>query len=469
MSEDAALALHQKKLEKDFSSRLLLVNQEAELTRLTRLTSHPQILRATKNDEDSLKMALWRALFLEITAPFDRELARPILRMKEAIDAVGAGFLDLDLPRFENFIRNLCYSARMKDGRSLEGHFAGTPAIITGGGPTLRKLAPHLGEISQRALIFSGGAAVTALMREKITPDFIAALDGASSSTRNASFANCRAPLFFQISAASAILAQAKGDLLYLPESSYHFEQWLCEKAGYPSGIFDSGWTVVNFQMAIARHLGCSPIILAGVDLCGNRADLYAAKTDLSDGGWLPLSDSGFSGDAGKLLTRRDWLISKEWIEEFANSSELWRIHPSQLPIEGARIVTLADLQALPEIEKKMPQNFPHIQPLPFEIGNEIAESEECLKRLLTLIESAYPNSPLEGLPWLLAIKELEKSAVYGHFLLPIWSVWVHIFNREKKITACPLHFEVNRILFLQNTLAKLEAIWSKRAQPTHC
>lgn len=178
-----------------------------------------------------------------------------------------------------NFFKNFLNIYLMKLGESLRGKFKGVPAIICGAGPSLAKQAEHLKAVKDRALIFAGGTAMNALNVLGIIPHFGAGLDPfdaqMSRILENDAF---MVPYFIKprmhAGASGALLGER---LLMTHDGTYplvkefearvHMKEW---------DNVETGANVVHFCVGLAEMMGCSPIIMVGVDLAYTEGSPYS-------------------------------------------------------------------------------------------------------------------------------------------------------------------------------------------------
>lgn len=84
---------------------------------------------------------------------------------------VSSGFLEDEILMFRNTLENLRrYDWKLfRDGP--EGGLS-APALVVGSGPSVDEAIPLIKELSERALVFSGGSSLRVLLRHGIVPDF---------------------------------------------------------------------------------------------------------------------------------------------------------------------------------------------------------------------------------------------------------------------------------------------------------
>ncbi|MBJ6724834.1 6-hydroxymethylpterin diphosphokinase MptE-like protein [Geomesophilobacter sediminis] len=152
--------------------------------------------------------------------------------------------------------------------QTLAGAFAGRTAIVLAGGPSLLEALPWVRENRDRVVIIAVSRISKILLAHGIVPHIVATVD-----PQRISFEVSRELLRFP--------GGSDGPLLV---NSHHASQLLVSqwhgRSVYTSSLFPwktplnadtllyTGPTVGNFALSIAMNLGCSEIILAGIDLC---------------------------------------------------------------------------------------------------------------------------------------------------------------------------------------------------------
>lgn len=149
---------------------------------------------------------------------------------------------------------------------------AGIPAIVAGPGPSLEGCLEPIKSVRDRVLIIAVDTALRSLYRGGITPDVIASVDFSDLNARH--FEDV--PLDNSILAASptvhpSIACRFSGRAFFFTHHSTRFIQAL-QSLGSLGTVHVLGSTA-HAAYRIAREMGCSPIVLAGIDLAfpGNR------------------------------------------------------------------------------------------------------------------------------------------------------------------------------------------------------
>jgi len=167
------------------------------------------------------------------------------------------------LRELENLTEN-----RLGFAQSLAGSFAGRTAIILAGGPSLQDALPWVRQNRDRVLVIAVSRISRILLAEGIVPHMIITVD-----PQQISFEVSREMLNFDASGETPLLVNSHH------ASPLLVGQWP-GRSVFTASLFPwstplnrdtlsyTGPTVGNYALSIAMNLGCTEIVLAGVDLC---------------------------------------------------------------------------------------------------------------------------------------------------------------------------------------------------------
>ena len=227
----------------------------------------------------------------------------------------------------ENVIANFSRLSHCFDAR---GSFAGVPAIICGAGPSLEKSFGTLQTLTDHALIFAGGSAITVLTQNQIQPHFGIALDpNEEEFDRLRQSAYFEGPFLFAPRLHRDVFSTANGPFGYMKtDTGGLVENWLETKLGFdwsPVGpdLGEEAFSVTTLAISYAVALGCNPIILAGVDLSYQQGKRYAGGIEaqancINDPRALekPLKRKDIYGNEVETLLK--WVMEADCISSFA-------------------------------------------------------------------------------------------------------------------------------------------------------
>lgn len=162
----------------------------------------------------------------------------------------------------ENVADNLVPAIRLKDA------FAGQTAVLLGGGPSLDDILPWVIDNRHRLVVIAVSRIARQLLAAGVEPDMVASVDphpvSFDVSKEMLNFSE-RCVLVNAFHITPLLLSQWRGPAVY---RGRHYP-W--ETDANENNLPNAGPTVSNTALAMAVELGCSQIILGGVDLCFSR------------------------------------------------------------------------------------------------------------------------------------------------------------------------------------------------------
>ncbi|MBS0625046.1 MAG: DUF115 domain-containing protein [Verrucomicrobia bacterium] len=323
----------------------------------------------------------------------------------------------------------------VRSALALKDKFQNVPAIICGGGPSLKKNRHLLDR--EKALIFAGGAALDQI---GVEPHFAASIDREAPPLKTF----WQAPFLYQSRMNPVNFSLLHGEKLYVPDGCYPAEVWLSG-----TDLFDGGWTVGTFLTSLALHFGCDPIIFVGMDFCYENEKKYALLEHESEREMLveAVSSSGM-----KVMTQRDWLMAAKWISDlatkrwdrtFINATEgglgFSKVKETSLQEALAGLKGGADLAGWVHAET-VSLNYMQV-PL-----DKMRLWKKSLRRCLKLCEKGMKKPA-----------NFDGEIVYQKLLFPLWQIWRPLFERELEVDSQPIPIEekirLNQMLFFQQVL----------------
>lgn len=420
-------------------------------------TPHPRIRFVSLSSPEIFEKLAWEFLYL----PFSYENpTHPILQQMASVHSeIGFrafDYADQGLQLLENFKSNLSLHASLV--KDLYGKFQNIPAIVCGGGPSLASCQSELKRLQDTALIIGCGAGVEALLKMGIKPHFAAHVDPAPLHK----FTTTEIPIFYQLRTASDVVKKYKGrHLLVSGTGNFPLETWVQKKWNLEP-IFDGGWTVGTFGVALALHLGCSSITLAGIDLATSKGQLYApgVKTTSTADQFLPMKNR----DGESVLSRADWVLAAQWLDSYAKAhpDQKWgTISRKGLEIPSIPVTTLEEIATGSGISALVTQALEipliHGQDVWKEIESSFQNCLELCTKILQGMEKIFPQNPAENAECTLLEHDLTQELAYSQVLDPLWTYWRHVISRHN--TSGELGLYLNRILFFQSLCEKVHAL----------
>lgn len=221
-----------------------------------------------------------------------------------------------------------------------EGKFKNIPAVICGAGPSLTEALPFLKGIENRALIFGGGSAFTALSRNGVEPHCGIALDPNREEYERLEPATAfQVPFLYANRLLPSVFSLVNGPIGYIrSDTGGMAETWIEDKLGIegvPIGpdLGREAFSVTTLAVALARTMGCNPIILVGVDLAYTENLRYAQGVLPAGSDPSPTPVGGDKRLAERVLFRKDRKGKKvqtllKWVMESSAISSYAEAHP---------------------------------------------------------------------------------------------------------------------------------------------
>lgn len=408
---------------------------------------HPQVVQCGR-DRQAIGELAREYVFLHFDYVEQQEGDRSLFSMIEEVvsevSLCASDFRERGVDRLQNLLRNGRHFPNAYPASGLFGSFNHVPAIICGAGPSLDQAVPYLRLLREKALIFAGGATMTRLSQLGVQLHFSAVIDPHPPRDIDREHGSHETPCFFQSRAHPEKLDPLQGPLLWTPgcEQDFFEEEW-----------FDGGWNVSTYLAAIACHLGCSPIILVGVDLCGDQKQLYSGQLDES--GELLQLPSGSK-------TKRDWLLAARYLSEFAKKHpEVEWINASDgIEFGGFQTRRLEDVSfesqfdingmihaGLAGLESGIMKSFDRQA-----IRESLSRVSGICGQLMQELEKNFPNVPDRDGEYTILEIEIEREEAYAQFAKPVWDVWRPVLARSipPELPAKEFGLKLNQWLFIK-------------------
>ncbi len=167
---------------------------------------------------------------------------------------------------------------------NLKNKFKGIPAIICGAGPSLGLTFPLLKQMEDRALIIAGGSTITALSNQGIVPHLGLALDpNPDEYSRLRMTSAFEMPLLYGTRVQPDVFNTCNGPWGYIhsftggPCEAYFEREFEIAEDPVGPDLGPEAFSVTTIAIALAVEMGCSPILLNGIDLAYTGMHRYAA------------------------------------------------------------------------------------------------------------------------------------------------------------------------------------------------
>jgi len=376
---------------------------------------------------------------------------------------------------YKNVLNNAIKLPKAFDIYALKDAFKDLPTIICGAGPSLNKNGARLNKLRDRALIFAGGRALSVLNDLGVEPHLTIGIDPYEEHKVTLRCNNFfELPLIYRSRMQHEAVELAQGFLLYTPGAvGYSFVQWLESSLSISSPFLEEGLNVVNFNLQIARILGCNPIILVGSDLA--YTDQKAYSDSIPDEQFLPDPHEFQSDDltlnrgylrkdlhGDPIFTLWKWTEEAKWIEEFSKkypAQTILNATEGGLKLEGLEHITLKKAE-----EKYLTTSYDFSAYL--HQGIMQAPSYNLEKKQVFLKVELFHQSIIKSLHLLdclvsasspLLESDLVNEPAYSHLLRPLEDLFERVEEEPSKKAR-----DKKKHLFLKEKLSSYEVIFKK-------
>lgn len=286
------------------------------------------------------------------------------------VSAFGNSVEDM-LVGSDNLMNNWKFSVQGKSVKRFKDSFKDTPAVIVGAGPSLNKNIELLNDAKKKALIFAVDAAIDDLNKHDIIPDAISSVERTDEPVRFYNNFNTSEETVFA------------GPNIIPGQIMEKFDSWILTGRksdaifrsiidNYGDENIEIGSNVAHVSYAVARYLGCNPIILCGLDLAytGGKTHSDEVTKFLDEDAELKSYYDKFvrkvKGINGEMLdTYEYFLYAKTWFEQiFASDygTKIYNATEGGAYISGAEHLAMEEVLRIisdkPNIEKRLRQVY---------------------------------------------------------------------------------------------------------------
>lgn len=273
-----------------------------------------------------------------------------------------------------NIIGNVLSSYQAASFSSVVNSFKDTPAIICGAGPSIVKDMEALKYAKKKCLMIGSGTGTNVLNKNGLFPHFFVGLDPTETQESRIRMNHSYViPCFHKVRFSSIASKILSGERVLIRGCVSPFQTlWFDKELGIEdTDDIDTGMSSTTFALAIAKRLGCNPIILVGLDLAYTDNKRYPDGLSTVSFGSKELQDEittksnnlligkGYQGQ--EVLTKVDWLIESGVVTEFqmknpevsilnATQGGLHIDHVKNVPLEEI----LESLQLVDDLDGKL-------------------------------------------------------------------------------------------------------------------
>ncbi len=278
--------------------------------------------------------------------PLMKSAKKEFQKVLQALDRMEMG---RKLPRLfggiekENFLKNkdLLIKGACSSLAQLRNSFREVPALIVGAGPSLDALLPFIFPLQEKLLIIATDAALSPLRANGIEPHLLISIDPQKSVLRHfAEHRQVSVPVIIVPTSSPKIVKRVEGEKIFMIQEEHPLIKT------YPLlkelGTTKAGNSVSCFALDAALQMGCSPLLLAGLDNGFPQMRAYAKHTVMADAGEAFISSHQLVETAdmffSPLATHQNLYEYLRTIEALITTTEkpVYHIGPLGAHIEGA-------------------------------------------------------------------------------------------------------------------------------------
>lgn len=317
------------------------------------------------------------------------------------------------------WIRNLVRNIRQlveKPGIDLLGNtFKDIPCLVLASGPSLDLVLPHLPELRKRMVIITVDTSLRACLDHHVEPDFLIIVDPQYWNTRHLDWVKPETPFLVSESSTHPRVFRFLHLKGFFASSFFPLGRFFESIAG-EKGKIGAGGSVATAAWDMARILGSSPIVMAGLDLGfpGKKTHFHGAYFEqtfhMLSHRFLPLEYMSFkyirdgqpffvpANDGGLVLTDKRMIIYKWWFESQMiryPSVKTCTLSLSGAAIPGMDVIDIQKLFDLPFKRDIIHEKINYILPLTEPDINSEAHYEKLKNAIRELLKNLHALSAI--------------------------------------------------------------------------
>jgi hypothetical protein len=391
---------------------------------------------------------------------------------------------------FANFFPNWHKTKEAFYSSRLQGKFSNIPAIICGAGPSLFQEREVFSSLENKALVFAGGSALTALSSQGIFPHIGVVLDPNEEEFFRLKDSFCfEMPLFYANRVHKEIFSACNGPFGFMRTSSGSLTDfWMEEECGLKEPILGSdldnnALSVVSMMASLAIFLGCSPIVFCGVDLAYTEDRCYAEGVIQNNQElFQKMRENTLAGE--KCIKRKNQkgemtTTAVKWLMESRGLKKLIQRHKDVqffnaaekgLKIEGAKKTSLKSQERAFDVQKDLrgmvlaeisqsqfPEGFFQKVDDNFEILHK--SFLRCQKYVEKILQEAKEKKSFTTGASILAEIELKEEVAFLYVFRELETVLDNLL--EKKHEKNDFSYLLEKWVYIQEALTKYLEVFS--------
>lgn len=250
-------------------------------------------------------------LFPDEYYDFEKKIKYRINKIKNNIDTARSMGHDA-------VVNNIFNLRQVIEGYCLDSFyniFKDSAAIIVSAGPSLKKNVSDLKLAKGNIPIICVDTAVSFLLKNDITPDFIVCVDAVKPTALFDEVKKTKIPLICCLDTNYKVLGLMKDSPIIMASTDSSYVQGMYRMYGHDIRRLRSGGSVATFAFSVCQYMGCKTIILVGQDLALEGDQLYVDGIQYANDSEREIVE--IEGIDGKHLeTYRDYYTYLLWFEQ---------------------------------------------------------------------------------------------------------------------------------------------------------
>ncbi|MBN2532498.1 MAG: motility associated factor glycosyltransferase family protein [Spirochaetales bacterium] len=267
-----------------------------------------------------------------------------------------------------NLVRNIRHLAEKPGITLLHNSFKDLPCLVLASGPSLDDVLPFLPELKKKMVVISVDTSLKACLDHGVEPDFLIIVDPQYWNTRHLDWTKPQKPFLVSESSTHPRVFRFLKLKGFFASSFFPLGQFFESIAG-EKGKIGAGGSVATAAWDLARILGASPVVMAGLDLGfpGKKTHFHGAYFEQTfhtiSRRFLPMEYMSFkylrdgqpflvpANDGNMVLTDKRMIIYKWWFESQMNrypSIKTVTLSHKGVAIPGMEGTAIQDLLDLP-------------------------------------------------------------------------------------------------------------------------
>jgi hypothetical protein len=293
---------------------------------------------------------------------------------------------------FHNIMENIPAIINSPGVSELKSKMKGTPAVVVSAGPSLDKNIELLKSGAEKMIVIAVSTTLKPLLRAGISPDFVVAIDPDDITVKGFNLKNIPGkPWLLFDPTVPWVIPDAFKDRRLVLDSEVYFSKWIAQKNG-SKGNLGKSLSVAHTGLLLAKHLGCSPVVLLGQDLAFFKNKMHC-------------SGAYYQNDFLELLKREVTLSQLEKEKYKRHTSSL----KETLDIFGEKINTTTALESYKHLFENEIAKFPDV--INATEGGLPIEGAKAITLKETLMNHCEGNIKKERIDFLANLKSNSDTA----------------------------------------------------------